>query len=704
MTNPQKAPITSDEIERRLTNDPQPQPPIELLDKIRQEIPEDLDVTGSGRRMRPQTWLLAATLATVVLGGFLAYRLGEMNRWSVEAAQPDGPRATTETSERLRADAQESESDVAPTPVGTSAESQQEDDRDSEARADASAAEVRLENELVSVPAEEPAAATQPEVAERMAALGYTAQTRGKKIPIPRTQAEEQVRQSVDALSSGTAVAPEPMRFRSTAGSPAPPSTGGTHEPNDRPYGDMFFKNYGTNPFLDPEEDALSTFGLDVDTGSYSLTRSYLERGNLPPAEAIRVEEFLNSFDYGDAAPQNWDRERGDFRLSAEGAPAPFAEHENYVLLRFGIQGRQIADRDRPPSTLIFVVDVSGSMQRENRLGLVQRSLGLLLDQLKEDDRVGLVVYGSRGEVLLEPSRDHDRIRRAIERLRAGGSTNAEEGLVLAYDLAREFYRDGDNHRVILCSDGVANVGRTGPESILARIGREADAGIEMTTVGFGMGNYNDVLMEQLADQGDGRYAYVDDLKEARRLFVEELTGTLQTIAADAKAQVEFNPEVVERYRLIGYENRDIADERFRDDSVDAGEIGAGHHVTALYEVKLRDDVPGRREIATLRLRYHSKRAGEVIEEELAVRHRDLDNSMGDASDSLKLAALVAEFGEILKGSYWAKDADLERVLRGARDVARATRDPKVAEFRDLVATAVRLSASTEPDPDWIGE
>lgn len=703
MTNPQKAPITPDEIKRRLTDDPRPKPPIELLDRIRQEIPEDLDATGprGGSGFRPQTWLLAATLATVVLGGFLAYRLGEINQWTVTAAPPDGDGSpgvstTDQSRQQQRADSVHQMS-IVPPEQQTDADQGEEPSSEIPA-ADRSAAGSRLKAETDPTPAEEVAVvATEPEVTEDLTALGYAS---------GRAAEEDRLRDSLDGLASKKPPmpdlargVPEPMAMRRVLPVGPPPGTGGTHEPNDQPYGDVFFKAYGTNPFLDPEEDRLSTFGLDVDTGSYTVTRGYLERGHLPPSEAVRVEEFLNYFDYRDPAPR-----RGDFALSAEGALSPFAEHEGYYLLRFGIRGREIVDRDRPPSTLIFVVDVSGSMQRENRLGLVKRSLGLLLDQLQRDDRVGLVVYGSRGEVLLEPTRDHARIQHAIDRLHAGGSTNAEEGLVLAYDLARESSREGDSLRIVLCSDGVANVGRTGPESILERVGREADAGIELTTVGFGMGNYNDVLMEQLADQGDGRYAYVDDLKEARRLFVEELTGTLQTIAADAKAQVEFNPDAVERYRLIGYENRDIADERFRDDTVDAGEIGAGHHVTALYEVKLRGDVPDRGEISTLRLRYHSRRAGEVIEEELTVRAHDLDRSMRTSSTSLKLAALVAEFGEILKGSYWAKDGDLGRVLHGARELADETRNPKVVEFVHLVETAARLQTLEGHDGDWIEE
>jgi Ca-activated chloride channel family protein len=492
--------------------------------------------------------------------------------------------------------------------------------------------------------------------------------------------------------------------------SPAPPpSTGGTAEPNDQPYGDVFFRAHGVNPFVDTEEDRLSTFGLEVDTGSYGVAAAYLRDGHLPPPEAIRVEELVNAFRYGD--PEATPAGRTAFTLRAEGAPSPFAGGERHRLLRFHLRARTVDPADRPPAVLTFVVDVSGSMARDNRLGLVKRALGLLVDQLRPDDRVDLVVYGSSGRVLLPHTGDLERLRAAIEALEPEGATNAEEGLRLAYDLATQARRDGAIHRVILCSDGVANVGATGPGSILARIGEEARRGIELTTVGFGMGNYNDVLMEQLADAGNGRYAYVEDLRAARRVFVEDLTGTLQTVAADAKAQVEFDPRVVERWRLLGYENRDIADEDFRDDRVDAGEIGAGHEVTALYEVKLRRRIARRGAVATLRLRYRPVGAdgpGAVVETSHELRWRDLAPSWERASPGLRLAAVVAELAEVLKGSYWARGSSLDDVARSA---AAATADfpgdDRVAELAELAHRAAALAreqadraSGVEPEPE----
>ncbi|NOZ96096.1 MAG: DUF3520 domain-containing protein [Acidobacteria bacterium] len=482
------------------------------------------------------------------------------------------------------------------------------------------------------------------------------------------------------------------------------PSTGGTAEPNDRPYGDVFFDPTGVNPFVDTEDDRLSTFGLDVDTGSYTVTRRYIRDGHLPPPAAIRVEEFVNAFGYGDPAPRH-----GDFNLVAEGAPDPFGDRERSYILRFAVTARQVDTKHRPPALLIFTVDVSGSMARENRLGLVKRALGALLDELRPDDRVGLVVFGSTGRVLLEPTRDHEAIREAIERLRPGGSTNAEDGLVLAYRMADRF-RDGLEEeesgqkpiiRVILCSDGVANVGRSGPRSILERIRRAAGKGIELTTVGFGMGNYNDTLMERLADTGDGRYAYVDDFEEAHRIFVEELTGTLLTIAHDARAQVEFDPRAVERWRLLGYENRDIADERFRDPTVDAGEVGAGQTVTALYEVKLRPRIPSHRIVATLRLRYRPTGSQEFVEIERRLRARELARSWEDASPRLKLASLVAELAEILKHSYWAKHDSLGDVLRRLRRLhGPLARQERVRELEDLVREALMIQRNQRHVPE----
>jgi Ca-activated chloride channel family protein len=451
----------------------------------------------------------------------------------------------------------------------------------------------------------------------------------------------------------------------------------------------VYAKSVGINPFVDTAADRLSTFGLDVDTASYTVTRRYLSDGNLPAPSSVRVEEFVNFFDYGDAPPA-----RGDFAIKAEGAPSPFTQGERYRLLRFNLRARQIKTEHRRPAVLTFVVDVSGSMDQENRLGLVKQSLSLLLDQLHPTDRVGLVVYGDDAKLLLEPTNDREAVRQAIERLRPEGSTNAEAGLLLGYEVAVRNFRFNAANRILLCSDGVANVGHTGPRAILGQIEREARRGIELSTLGFGMGNYNDHLMEQLADHGDGRYAYIDTLDEARRVLVEELTGTLQTIAKDAKVQVEFNPRVVARYRLIGYENRDIADERFRDDRVDAGEIGASHSVTALYEIELRPDVPRDGLVAALHLRYRTPEIGNQTETVRKLSVAELAPSWEKASPGFRLAAVVAQLAEILRQSPWAK-GDLNEVARQARTAAgELGKSTKAAELADLAEKAARIKAA----------
>jgi Ca-activated chloride channel family protein len=453
--------------------------------------------------------------------------------------------------------------------------------------------------------------------------------------------------------------------------------------------GAMFFEEYGVNPFIDTEDDHLSTFALDVDTGSYTVARRYVQDGFLPPEEAVRVEEFVNYFDQGYAVPS----ERDAFAVYVDGAPFPFSETERYEMLRVGIQGYAVPPEERKDLSLTFVIDVSGSMDMENRLELVKRSLELLVEQLRPTDSVGIVVYGSDARVVLEPTSGEDKgtILEAIYRLQPEGATNAEGGLRLGYERANRAFKSGAINRVILCSDGVANVGQTGPDAILEVIGGYASEGITLTSIGFGMGNYNDVLMEQLADKGDGFYAYVDTLAEAERLFVHGLTGTLQTIAMDAKVQVDFDPEVVARYRLVGFENRAIADEQFRDDTVDAGEIGAGHSVTALYEVKLHPEAEGR--IATVHLRWRDPDTAEVMELSQGFYTEDLAERFTDADPHFQCAVVVAEYAEVLRGSYWAEGNTLAGVLEEAERVAELVpEDADMAEFVELVRQAARIA------------
>ena len=469
---------------------------------------------------------------------------------------------------------------------------------------------------------------------------------------------------------------------------------GGSATVNDAAYDLTFFKHYGVNPFIDTEDDHFSTFAVDVDTASYTVTRKFVTDGNLPDPDSVRVEEFVNYFDY------EYERPSEDaFAIHMEGSPSPFGG-ENHWLMRVGLQGKDIAAESRKDATLIFTIDVSGSMEREDRLELVKKSLRLLVDELRPTDEVGIVIYGSSGQVLLEPTsgEDKDEIKDAIDELRPGGSTFVADGLRLAYKMAVDNVEEGRITRVIVLSDGVGNVGDTGSESILRQVQEHVDRGVTLTTVGFGMGNYNDVLMEQLANDGDGTYHYVDELSEARRIFVEDLTGTLQVIARDAKVQVDFNPEVVSRYRLLGYENRRVADEQFRDDTVDAGEIGADHSVTALYELKLHDNADGDDAdgiLGTVFVRYQDPDSSEVLEISRTLQHSELSAGFEDASPRFQLAAVVAEYAEILRESYWAQDGNLEDVVAQARRVqGLLPRGSDVTEFADLTQRTLSVHDS----------
>ena len=464
---------------------------------------------------------------------------------------------------------------------------------------------------------------------------------------------------------------------------------GGSATVNDAAYDLTFFKHYGVNPFIDTEDDHLSTFAMDVDTASYTVARRFVQDGNLPDPDSVRVEEFVNYFD------QAYDPPTEDaFAIHLEGSPSPFGG-ERHWLLRVGLQGRVIPKEARKDATLVFAIDVSGSMAREDRLELVKRSLRLLVNELRPADEVGIVVYGDRGSVLLKPTDGGESraILRAIDALQPGGSTYVEDGLRLAYEMASKRVRSGRITRVLLLSDGVGNVGRTGADSILAQIRSHVDKGVTLTTVGFGMGNYNDILMERLANDGDGTYHYVDSLTEARRVFVDNFVGTLQNIAKDAKVQVDFNPEVVRSYRLIGYENRDVADEDFRNDAVDAGEVGAGHSVTALYEVKLHDDADGA--LGTVFLRYEDPDTGEVTELRRDLLRSELAERFEDASPTFQLAAVVAEYAEVLRESYWAREGSLGAVAREASRLARLLpEDNDVVEFAALTAQAERIQST----------
>lgn len=445
---------------------------------------------------------------------------------------------------------------------------------------------------------------------------------------------------------------------------------------NEKPE-EMYFQDFGTHPFVSTEEDSLSTFAIDVDTGAYAIARSYIEEGNLPPREAVRIEEYVNAFDMGYGPPAE-----DTFAIHVDAGPSPF-EEDDYQLVRIGIKGKEVEAEERQRANLTFVIDISGSMNQDNRIGLVQRSLEVLIDQLNDDDRIGIVGYGSTARELLPPTEveNRDEILEAVYGIEIEGSTNVEDGLLLGYKMADEGFEQDAINRIILCSDGVANVGETGPEGILEKIGRYAEQQIYLSTFGFGMDNYNDVLMEQLADNGDGAYAYIDDMQEAKKVFRKQLTGTLQTIAKDAKIQVDFDPGKVEEYRLLGYENRAIADGDFRDNRVDGGEVGAGHSVTALYAVKLKKETEG--ELGHVTIRFQTPDDNRE-QRELSAPIR-LSRKLSD--ESLFLAA-VAKFADVLK----AGEADSGASLRDIRSVALNAADGQEQEaFVELLEQAMEL-------------
>ncbi len=421
------------------------------------------------------------------------------------------------------------------------------------------------------------------------------------------------------------------------------------------------YQHFDENPIRRAAEDPVSTFSIDVDTGSYANVRRMLQSGRLPPSDAVRVEELINYFGYDYPLP---DPRRAPFSVHVEQATTPW--NASTRLVQIGIRGYQPAAEEVPPANLVFLVDVSGSMNGPDRLPLVVNGLKLLARQLGAQDRIALVVYAARTGVVLESTAGDQTatIMAALDQLQAGGSTNGGDGLRMAYAQARQGFIEGGINRVILATDGDFNVGMVDQEALLDLVRQQRESGISLTTLGVGGGNYNDYLMDQLAAAGDGNSAYIDTLSEARKVLVEERHSTLMTIASDVKIQVEFNPAVVAEYRLIGYENRQLEREDFNNDAVDAGDIGAGHTVTALYEVALigsggerieplrygeRAAAPDRAhgdELAFVRLRY--KTPGESASQLLETPVPSTDNPA--ASDNLAFAAAVAAFGQHLRG------------------------------------------------------
>ena len=730
------------EIARKLAEREDFEPPAGLLDKIKSEIPPEVTLgTGAAEERRSgmpshQRWLIAASLIAMLGAGLFALRLRQ-EAPALETAV--APRSAAEAPRRWSAVGPQRAGE-APAPQSAAASQPAVGRRESDASeplrqlgefalAPKDKERAQSRNEAApspaSPPAEAAAAAPRLDRVDKLKAdlkqLGYAQSTPAQPAKAEPKAIEGGVEGRVQGGVAGGVVGgvvggtPGAVADSITVTAESPllderriSTTSATvtqAELEKLPTARMkaaglrseagaaaaaTFKSAGINGFVDTASDRLSTFGLDVDTASYTVARRYLTDGQLPDPKSVRVEEYVNFFDYGDASPA-----RADFALKAEGAPTPFVQGPRYRLLRFNVKAREMRADNRRPVVLTFVIDVSGSMDQPNRLGLVKQSLALLLDQLRPTDRVGLVTFGNEARVLLEPTNDRDAVRQAIDRLQPEGSTNTEDGLLKGYEMAGRNFRANAWNRIILCSDGVANVGHAGPYAILGQIGRAARQGIELTTLGFGMGDYNDHLMEQLADRGDGRYAYIDTLDEAKRVLVEQLTGTLMTIAKDAKVQVDFNPAVVARYRLLGYENRAIADDRFRDNSVDAGEVGAGHGVTALYEIELRPDAPRNGLVAALHLRYRSPEIGNLAETKKEIFLSEFASAWTDASPGFRLAALVGQLAEILRQSPWTKGdlTDLSRQMRQAEGAL--AKGARTSELADLVEKAARIKAAT---------
>ncbi|MDT7604692.1 MAG: Ca-activated chloride channel [Acidobacteriota bacterium] len=473
--------------------------------------------------------------------------------------------------------------------------------------------------------------------------------------------------------------------------------------------GEFNTENYShieENPFLAAARSPLSTFSADVDTASYSNTRRFLSSGQLPPKDAVRIEELVNYFGYDYPEPA------GDapFSVTTEVSACPW--DEAHRLVRIGLQGKRLSREELPPANLVFLVDVSGSMEEPNKLPLVQQSLRLLAEQLSARDHIAVVVYaGSSGLVL--PSTSGERkgeIIAALDSLKAGGSTNGGEGIQLAYRIAKENFIRGGVNRVVLATDGDFNVGVTSEGDLVRLIEAERQGGVFLSVLGFGTGNVKDSTMEKLADHGNGNYAYVDSFAEARKVLGQQAGGTLATIAKDVKLQVEFNPHEVAGYRLIGYENRLLRDEDFNDDTKDAGEIGAGHTVTALYEVvPAGQKIPGgdvdalkyqkppapsehaaSREMLTLKVRYKEPQGEES--KLLSVAVADTGGSWQAASDNFKFASAVAAFGMLLRDSKFKGAASYESVASLARSSAGADPQGYRQEFVRLVETARTLA------------
>lgn len=432
------------------------------------------------------------------------------------------------------------------------------------------------------------------------------------------------------------------------------------------------------NEFLSAQDTPLSTFAADVDTASYAnVRRMILENGSVE-ADAVRIEELINYFSYDYKEPE----EGEPFSVTTEIAECPW--NENAKLLQIGMQAKKMNPEEIQPSNLVFLIDVSGSMSEPDKLPLVQQAFRLLCENLEEEDRISIVTYASSEDVVLEGARGDETgvIMEAIETLEAGGSTAGEAGIQRAYELAEEYFIEDGNNRVILATDGDLNVGISSEEELTELIEEKAKSKVDLSVIGFGTGNIKDNKMEALADHGNGNYNYIDTLSEARKVLFEEMDATLFTVAKDVKFQVDFHPEAVSEYRLIGYENRKMADEDFADDTKDGGEIGAGHQVTVLYELVMADEVVDSDEWLTVQIRHKEPKGSESTLKSYPVGE---DVCVEAMSDNMKFATSVAQTGMLLKDSKYAGDSAYEDILERLEEIEGLEQDDYKDEFCYLV-------------------
>lgn len=463
------------------------------------------------------------------------------------------------------------------------------------------------------------------------------------------------------------------------------------------------YKGYTEGGFYDPKVTPLSTFSVDVDTASYSNVRRLIEDNMIVPEDAVRIEEFINYFDYNYPDPDD-DTVFGQY---VELADCPW--NSAHKLMMVGIQGQRMEQEELPPSNLVFLIDSSGSMNSYDKLPLVQNAFSMLAEQLTKDDRISIVTYAGSSETLLCGAKgsDKDEILEKLYSINASGGTNGEGGIEAAYELAEEYFIEGGNNRIILATDGDLNIGRSSAEELTELIEKKRDNGIYLSVLGFGTGNYKDARMEALADNGNGNFSYIDSVDEARRVLVQEMNGTLYTIAKDVKVQVEFNPAQISSYRLIGYDNRLMNAEDFYDNTKDAGEVGAGHSVTALYEVELAADgtyhgvelefadehaqplaeKPARTELCKLSVAYKDINTDEDI---YTSQLFGMEKFREKPSDAMRLAGAVTEFAMLLKDSEYKNDSSYNDVLRTVKDLSKDG-DEKINELYTLVSAANSL-------------